>query len=185
MIAELKPTCLIGAVGVAPWCFDEEVVQTMVDANDDRPVIFALSNPKTQAEVTAEDCYIWSGGKAIYGSGTQFDSVVIEGTEHAPGQVNNVYIFPGMSFGAFQCAASTIPDRLFLVAAGAVANSLSEEDVALNRVISHRDRLREVNLNVATAVVMEAQRLNLAGKSMGETEEHVKAALSDAMWSPN
>ena len=185
MIAELKPTCLIGAVGVAPGCFDEEVVQTMVDANDDRPVIFALSNPKTQAEVTAEDCYIWSGGKAIYGSGTQFDSVVIEDTEHAPGQVNNVYIFPGMSFGAFQCAASTIPDRLFLVAAGAVANSLSEEDVALNRVIPHRDRLREVNLNVATAVVMEAQRLNLAGKSMGETEEHVKAALSDAMWSPN
>ena len=185
MIAEIKPSCLVGAVGVAPGCFDEEVIQTMVDANEGRPVIFALSNPKTQAEVTAEDCYKWSKGKAIYGSGTQFDSVEIEGTEHAPGQVNNVYIFPGMSFGAFQCAASTIPDRLFLVAAEAVANSLSAEDVALNRVIPHRDRLREVNLNVAAAVVMEAQRLKLAGKTLGQTEEQVKAVLSDAMWTPN
>ena len=99
--------------------------------------------------------------------------------------MNNVYIFPGMSFGAFQCAASTIPDRLFLVAAEAVANSLSAEDVALNRVIPHRDRLREVNLNVAAAVVMEAQRLKLAGKTLGQTEEQVKAVLSDAMWTPN
>ena len=39
-------------------------------------------------------------------------------------QVNNVYIFPGMSFGAVCCQASSIPESIFLAAAEAVANSL-------------------------------------------------------------
>jgi hypothetical protein len=66
----------------------------------ERPIVFALSNPKSQAEVTATDAYTWSNGEVIYGSGTQFPPCTINGREHAPGQVNNVYIFPGMSFGA-------------------------------------------------------------------------------------
>ena len=83
--------------------------------------MFALSNPKSQAEVTAADAYTWSNGEVIYGSGTQFPPVLINGREHAPGQVNNVYIFPGMSFGAMCCEATAIPDRLFMVAAEAVS----------------------------------------------------------------
>merc|ERR1719230_2435915 len=49
-IKKLKPTCIIGAVGVMPGCFDRAVVDAMVQVNaPHRPVIFALSNPKTQA----------------------------------------------------------------------------------------------------------------------------------------
>ena len=90
------------------------------DSTQDRPIVFALSNPKSQAEVTAKDAYTWSNGEVIYGSGTQFPPCTIAGRKHAPGQVNNVYIFPGMSFGAMCCEAKTIPDRLFMVAAEAV-----------------------------------------------------------------
>ena len=39
-------------------------------------------------------------------------------------QVNNVYIFPGMSFGAVCCQAREIPESFFMAAAEAVANSL-------------------------------------------------------------
>ena len=106
---------------MAPGCFDKEIIEHVVDANSNAPIVFALSNPQTQAEVTARDCYTWSRGRAIYGSGTQFDSVEIEGKTFAPGQVSNVYIFPGLSFGACRCEARNIPDRMFLVAAEAVA----------------------------------------------------------------
>ena len=42
-----------------------------------RPIIFALSDPKTQAEITAADCYKFSNGKAIFGSGTRFFEEVV------------------------------------------------------------------------------------------------------------
>ena len=54
-----------------------------------RPIIFALSNPKTQAEITAHDAYTWSDGQVIYGSGTQFDPVTVGARKHEPGQVKN------------------------------------------------------------------------------------------------
>ena len=90
----------------------------------------------------------------------------------------------GLSFGAVCCEAKNIPDRFFMVAAEAVANTLDADDLAADRVIPARSRLREVGLNVATATAMEAQRLGLAGKKLGDTWEEVKAALSAKMWLP-
>jgi len=202
MIENLQPSVLVGAVGVAPGCFDKDVVEAMLSVNADdtdgrsragsmgdvggahRPVVFALSNPKSQAEVTAEDCYNWSYGQAIFGSGTQFDPVTVSGRTYSPGMVNNVYIFPGVSFGAAMCHATTIPDRLFLVAAEAVANTLSEADLEADRVIPTRDRVRQVSLNVATAVVVEAQKLGLAGRNLGTDEASVREAVQKLMWKP-
>ena len=152
--------------------------------NHTAPIVFVLSNPQTQAEVTAHDCYNWSCGRAIYGSGTQFESVEIDGNTYAPGQVNNVYIFPGLSLGACRCVARHIPDRLFLVAAEAVAKSLDDEDIAMHRVLPHRNRLRDVSLNVATAVAMEAQRLGIASVTLGDTEAQIKDTLLKTLWTP-
>jgi len=149
-----------------------------------RPTVFALSNPKSQAECTAEAIYNQTKGRAIFGSGTYFEPVTVGGVTHAPGQVNNVYIFPGLSFGAVVCAAKTIPDRFFMVAAEAVANSLVEEDMQLDRVIPSRDRLREVGLNVATATVLEAQKMGLATKNLGADAAAVKEAVKKLMWEP-
>jgi len=186
VIRGVKPTVLVGAVGVSPNCFTKEVVDGMMQSvgAGGRPIIFALSNPKSQAEITAENCYRWSNGAAIFGSGTHFDPVEVGGKKHAPGQVNNVYIFPGMSFGAICCQAKTIPERLFLVAAEAVANSLSQEDFDVGRVIPHRDQVQRVNLNVSTAVVLEAQKLSLARRKLGADAAAVKATLEGMMWKP-
>ncbi len=93
IIQNFKPDVLIGAVGVVPNCFTKAVIEAMVavqsakGAAARRPIVFALSNPKTQAEITAKDCYEWSGGKAIYGSGTQFPNHEINGQMREPGQV--------------------------------------------------------------------------------------------------
>jgi len=185
VLRRIKPTCLIGAVGRAPGCFTKEVIETIVHVNGDaRPVVFALSNPKTQAEISAENAYTWSGGKVIYGSGTAFAPTVLNGKTFTPGQVNNFYIFPGMSFGAVQCDAQTIPERLFMKSAEAVAMALSADDIAKDRVVPHPDRIREVSLCVATATVLEAQRLGIANLTLGQGEAEVKAKLAQLMWSP-
>jgi len=185
IVSNYKPSVLVGATGRTPNCFDKTLVETMVDINAGvRPVIFALSNPKSQAEITSEDCYGWSNGAAIFGSGTKFPAIKVNGVVHNPGMVNNVYIFPGLSYGAVQCEASTIPDSLFLKAAEAVANSLDDEDIAEDRVVPPLTRIREVALNVATAVVLQSQKEGIANKVLGQTREEVKAALKANMWAP-
>jgi len=184
VVKEVKPSCVVGAVGVAPNCFTKPMIEELVKSNTGRPVVFALSNPKTQAEITAENAYAWSDGRVIYGSGTWFPPVEQAGKLHAPGQVNNVYIFPGVSFGAICCQSSSVPERFFMAAAEAVASSLDDEDLQLDRVVPRRDRIREVALNVATAVVLEAQAMGIAGKPLGKEWEEVRAALAEMRWSP-
>jgi len=185
-VENLKPTSLVGAVGCVPNCFTKEVCESMLKTNPGfRPGIYALSNPKTQAEVTSVDCWKWTNGEAIYGSGTGMESLELNGKTYCPGQVNNVYIFPGMSMGAICCHAKTIPERLFMVAAEAVANSLDAQDLKEDRTVPHPDKIRTVGLNVAAAVVLEAQKLGLAGKTLGKDFAEVKAAISGMMWSPD
>jgi len=113
-----------------------------------------------------------------------FDAVRLGPRTLDPGQVNNVYIFPGLSYGCQRCGATTIPDSCFLKAAEAVANSLDAEDLEFDRVVPRRDRIRDVSLKVATAVALECQAKGLATRQLGSTAEEVEAALKASQWEP-
>jgi len=190
IIKHHKPDVLIGAVGKAPGCFTEEVVKAMLGvqaakATPGRPIIFALSNPMSQAEITAEDCYKFSQGKAIFGSGTRFPPVEVQGRTRVPGQVNNFFIFPGMSFGAVCCEATTITDHLFMEAAEAVANSLDKVDIEADSVLPNTARIREVGENVAATVVLACQKAGLAQKVLGSSYAEVSEQLATMRWDPD
>lgn len=58
IIKFVKPTALIGAAAQGKT-FTEEVIKTMCELNE-RPIIFALSNPTSKAECTAEEAYTLS-----------------------------------------------------------------------------------------------------------------------------
>jgi len=186
IIKHVRPNVLIGAVGRAPGCFTQEVIKTLLDVQPPsfRPIVFALSNPKTQAEITAENCYKFSDGKAIFGSGTRFEECQVNGKSREPGQVNNFFIFPGMSFGAMACQSSSIPEKFFMVAAEAVANCLDAHDIAVESVVPHPSRIREVAEAVALAAVLHAQDTGLAQKKLGSNEQQVAATLKGMMWNP-
>lgn len=185
VIRATKATCLIGAVGRDPNCFTKPIVEAMVEVTKPhRPVIFALSNPKTQAEITAEDAYNFSGGTAIYGSGTKMEDVEFGGQLRKPAQVNNVYIFPGVSMGTVQCKAKTVPDSFFIAAAEAVANSLDVDDLKADRVLPSLTRIRNVGLKVATAVVMQAQKDGVATRPVHANQDEVEKLLRAEMWVP-
>ena len=97
IVRHAKPHALIGLSGSGP-SFSEEVVREMC-RHCDRPVIFPLSNPTSQAEISAENAYNWSEGKCLFAAGSPFSPVEVNGRIYTPGQANNVFIFPGTPSG--------------------------------------------------------------------------------------
>ncbi len=174
-----RPHILIGATGRG-GTFDEKIIRTMCAMNE-RPVIFAQSNPTSRAECTAEQAYTWSNGKALFVSGSPFDPFELNGKVHFTGQGNNAYIFPGVGLGAIAAQASSIPESMFQVAAHSVANYVSEDDLAKGSLYPPLEEIQAVSKVIACDVVKEALRLGLAqAKNLSD----VDAAVSAAQWDP-
>ena len=116
-IRDFKPTMLIG-VSTKARAFTREVIELMSTLNE-RPIIFALSNPTHKAECTAEEAYTWSKGKALFAAGVQFPEVEYEGKTYRPGQANNFYIYPAIGLATYACRPTRLNDECFIVAAHA------------------------------------------------------------------
>jgi len=91
-IEDFKPTILIG-VSTVGKLFSQEIVEAMSRHNE-RPIVFALSNPIEKHECLPQDAYAWSNGKVVYAGGVQFPPVHVAGQTYLPSQANNLYIFP-------------------------------------------------------------------------------------------
>ena len=122
-VKTLQPTAIIG-VAAMPGAFTRDVVEAMA-AQNERPIVFALSNPTSKAECTAEEAYRWSGGRAMFASGSPFDPVVQDGRRHVPRQGNNAYIFPGVGLGVIACHAARVTDAMFMASARMLAESVT------------------------------------------------------------
>jgi malate dehydrogenase (oxaloacetate-decarboxylating)(NADP+) len=178
-VRTLRPTAIIGCAG-QPGTFTEQVVRAMAEFNE-RPLVFALSNPTSKAECTAQQAYAWSDGRAVFASGSPFDAVEMEGKIFLPGQGNNAYIFPGVGLGALYSRASAVTDDMFLAAARCLAAQVEEHDLAAGRVYPALSRIREVSLKIAAAVALEARRSGVAGIELPPEPE---IALRDQVYQP-
>ncbi len=159
-IKAIKPTMLVGVSG-QPRTFTKEIVKFVASYNN-RPVIFALSNPTSKAECTAEEAYTWTDGRGIFASGSPFAPVTYQGKTHVPGQGNNAYIFPGVGLGVVATGATRVTDAMFVTAAKALAGLLREEELAEGRIYPSLKRIHEVSLKIAVAVAEEAYKSQLA-----------------------
>jgi malate dehydrogenase (oxaloacetate-decarboxylating)(NADP+) len=159
-VKALKPTAIIG-VGATPGMFSREVIQEMARINE-RPIVFALSNPTSKSECTAAQAYEWSGGKALFASGSPFDPVDVAGKHYVPRQGNNSYIFPGVGLGVVSVHATRITDEMFMAAARTLAEHTSEADLTQGSLYPPLNRVLEVSAHIAAAVAEVAYRDGLA-----------------------
>ena len=150
LINEIRPTCLIGASGRA-GLFTPAVLRAMSAINE-RPVVFALSNPTAQTECTAEEAYEFTDGRVLFASGSPFDAVVGHERTVFTSQANNVYVFPGVGLGVSAAGASRVTDEMFLAAARALAALTDIEITDSGRLFPPLSRMQEISLTIAAAV---------------------------------
>jgi len=178
-IRALKPTAIIG-VSATPNTFTQEVLETMARLNE-RPIVFALSNPTSRSECTAEQAYAWSGGRALFASGSPFAPVTVGGTHFVPRQGNNSYIFPGVGLGAIAGGLAHVTDRMFMAAARTLAAQVSDADLAQGSLYPPLSRVRDVSAFIAAAVIEEALSAGLAGI---DAPDDMLAYVHGQMYSP-
>jgi len=178
-IDAIRPHVLIGATG-APGTFTQTVIERMSEINQ-RPAIFALSNPTSRAECTAEQAYAWSGGRALFASGSPFAPVTYAGRTLRPAQGNNAYVFPGIGLGAVACRARTLPDELFLAAARTLAGLVQESDLEQGSLYPPLAAIRKISLAIAVSVATKAYEMNLARE---KRPANVRRSVEARMYRP-
>jgi malate dehydrogenase (oxaloacetate-decarboxylating)(NADP+) len=178
-VQALRPTALIGVSG-QPQTFTRPVIEAMTALND-RPIVFALSNPTSRIECTAEQAYGWSHGRAIFASGSPFPPVDHERARLIPAQANNAYIFPGVALGVIASGARRVTDAMFFTAARTLAAAVSEADLAQGSVFPALNRIRDISTSIATAVADVAFESGLATESR---PDDVRALVERQIYAP-
>lgn len=183
IIEAVQPHAIIGVSG-QPGLFNERILRRMGEINQ-RPVIFALSNPTSKSECTAEAAYQCTGGRAIFACGSPFEPVVIDGEKLIPSQGNNAYIFPGLGLGIVASQSRRVTDDMLLAAARALAAEVTKDDLAEGRIYPALSRIREVSVKIAMAVanVVYGQGLTDAPRPL-DLESHIRAQIFTPRYTP-
>ncbi|XP_064114944.1 NADP-dependent malic enzyme-like isoform X2 [Macrobrachium nipponense] len=179
IVREIKPTSLIGAAAIG-GVFTPQLLKDMASFND-RPVVFALSNPTSKAECTAEEAYTHTDGRAVFASGSPFNAVTYKGQTFHPGQGNNAYIFPGVALGVICTGIHHIEDSIFLMAARALADMVTEKDLSEGRLYPPLSDIRKCSLKIATYIAEHAYKTDIASvyPEPPNINEFIKAQLYD------
>ena len=178
-VKALKPTAIIGVAAVG-GAFTEDVVRTMA-AQNQRPIVFALSNPTSKSECTATQAYSWSDGRALFACGSPFDPVTLGGRTHVPRQGNNSYIFPGVGLGVIVSGARRVTDEMFMASATELAARVRDSDLAQGSLYPPLDSIREVSVHIAARVADVAYKRGIA---RGERPADLLATLRSHMYEP-
>lgn len=179
-VKALKPTAIIGVSG-QPGTFTQTILEEMARCNE-RPIVFALSNPTPRSECTAKEAYVWTQGRAIFASGSPFEPFTLEGITYEPGQGNNAYIFPGVGLGVIACRAKHVTDEMFLAAAQTLAAEVTEDDFKRGSIYPPLGHIREISAKIATAVCEVAYEQGLA---VNPRPDDLSAFIKSQMYEPN
>ena len=179
VVKNIHPHALLGVSGQS-GAFREEIIREMA-AHVDKPIIMPLSNPITHSEATPTDLMVWTDNRAIIGSGSPYGSIVKNGQLFRVDQTNNVYIFPGVGLGLIAVKAKKVTDKMFMVAAKALASCSPAFNDPKANLLPPLTEVRQVSYKVAFAVAKEAIRDKLA---LPMTDEELEECIQSCIWKP-
>ena len=180
-INDFKPNVLIG-VSTVGKLFNQSVIECMCSHND-KPIIFALSNPTEKHECLPEKAYEWSSKRAIYAGGVQFPPVHIDNQTFLPSQANNLYIFPAVGMAVYATKAKRVTDEMFIEAAHGVAEQVSQKQLELGMLFPPQSNILEVEIKTAAKVAKLIFEKDLAGVSRPQDyEEFIRNHVFNAVY---
>ena len=176
IIQSIRPTALIGISGQGK-AFSKNVLELMAEFNKN-PIVFALSNPTSASECTADQAYRWTKGRCLFASGSPFDEIVLDEKTFTPGQGNNAYIFPGVGLGIVLTRAKIISNDLFLVAARTLAKLVTNEELSNGQLFPSLSGIRSVSKKIAINVAKKVISSGLANvENSDNLEKHLDALI--------
>ena len=175
-VRALRPTALVGVAG-QPRLFTRAVLEAMAEVNE-QPLVFALSNPTSRAECTAEEAYRWTGGRAVFSGGSPFAAVTLDARTYSPSQTNNAYVFPGLGLAVTAVGSRRVTDGMLLAAARALVDQADDELLRQGALFPPLERIREVSLRIATAVTRVAVAEGVATRELPpDVEGYLRARM--------
>jgi len=170
-------------VSTVPKLFNKPVIEAMTRIND-RPIIFPYSNPTSRSECSAEEAYTWSAGRAIFASGSPFAPVTLGDQKFIPGQGNNVYIFPAMGMAVLATEAKRVTQAMFITAARAVAEQVTEADLAAGLIYPPQSHILDASLHTAAKIAEHIFDNKLAAVPRpADIEAHIRQAAYRPVYS--
>ncbi len=181
IVNNIKANLIIG-VSAQGGIFTKEVVTEMA-LNTQHPIIFPLSNPTAKAEADPKDILEWTNGMAIIGTGTAFPLASRNGKMVRIDQVNNCYIFPGIGLGVLSVKSSVVTDKMFLIAAIALAELSPALDDPTNNLLPPLGEIRDISKHIAIRVAKEAVSIGVA-KVLIKNDDELVTLIEKNMWKP-
>ncbi len=180
VVKNVHPTLLIGVSGQG-GIFTENIIREMAK-HVARPIIFPLSNPTSRSEAVPSDLIKWTNEQAIIGTGSPFGEIQKGGKLFRVDQTNNCYIFPGMGLGLIVIKAKIVTDKMFMVAAKALADCSPARLNPNANLLPPLATIRDVSLQVAIAVAKEA--IATGNTYLAASPDHIEDYLQKYMWQP-
>lgn len=176
----VKPTAIVG-LSTCGGAFTESIVRKMAAMND-RPIIFALSNPNSHSECSAEQAYEWTDGRALFCSGSPFEPITYNRKTFVPRQGNNYFIFPGIGLGAILSGCTGIPPEVLLLASHTVADCVTDADLAQGSLFPPSSFMRKISHDIAVNVIRNAQKTGRCART--DIPADLDQYVTDYMYSP-
>ena len=152
-----------------------------MQAHCERPIIFPLSNPTSQAEAQPADLLRWTAGKALIATGSPFPAVDMGSRHFEIAQCNNSYIFPGLGLGVISAKAKRITDNMMTAASRALADSSPTLSDPNGPLLPPLSEIRSLSKTIALAVFKQAIE---DGVAMPIPEAIMLEKINAEFWQP-
>jgi len=181
VIQNTKATVLLGLSGQS-GAFTEPIIKAMC-ANNERPIIFPLSNPTSVSEALPEEVILWTDGQAFIATGSPFPDVQYKDRIFSIGQGNNAFIFPGLGFATILAECTQITDAMILEAAMALSDYTIKNHITMERVYPPVREIQKVAICIVKRVIQCALEEGVAQNTkLGERD--LDKYLRSKFWRP-